>query len=74
VIGTPPKVIMHPVLLLTQIGSFGSSVDQRQAKSASAYISNDNVESGLRINPLSLVPFRYLAIIFMAISWTNFGQ
>ena len=53
-------LIIYPVLDLTLSGFVPSSVPHPQAKAASTYTSvqSDAVSIGLRINPLSSVPFK----------------
>ena len=72
--GTPPKFKRIHVLLLTLTGSRLSSEANRPAKSASANKSNLRLSLyGFMINPLSLVPFRYLTIYLTPTSCDALG-
>ena len=58
----------NPVLLLTQVGSSGYSEFHKPAQSASTCNSRLNSSLGVKSKPLFLVPFKYLAILFIACS------
>ena len=66
--------MMKPLRDLADDGEVLGSERQRPAKSASQKQDKDNDDAGLRIIPLSAVPFRYLTMVLTVTPCECFGS